>query len=405
MQLEVIGVGGAGGRIADAIAAADARGAEDGVHPSFVGTAFAFDTDGEAVTALESIPVARRHRYGDAIENGLEGNLQEGFATGEECADELSRQLDAGQPSIADAFLVCVGLGGATGGGTAPALVANLQRLYDAPVYVLATLPAQGELEPPADGPVDPRTADDDATAPRADARSVRPFAEENAVRTLARLDGLADAVVCFDNDAWVRGSERLHDVRDRLNEDVATRVQAFFAAVADDAGGAGIPQAESVVDASDVRRILGSETAVVTIGFGSQQIETGGGSRFGLGIFSAKRSVDTGEAVRAVETAIGKALRGRLTLDCEPRVAERALLLVGGPPAWLNRQAIADGRSRLESETGSATILSGDAPRPEGESVFAVVVLAGVGSAPRLEALREGTRPFEGADGRGRTR
>ncbi|ARS89799.1 cell division protein FtsZ [Natrarchaeobaculum aegyptiacum] len=401
MQLEVIGVGGAGGRIADAIAAADARGAEDGATPSFVGTAYAFDTDGEAVTALESIPVARRHRYGETIENGLEGNLQEGFATGEEYADELSRQLDAGQPSIADAFLVCVGLGGATGGGTVPALVSNFQRLYDAPVYVLATLPARSELEESADDRLEPRAGGGNATPDREDVRQVRPFAEENAVRTLDRLDGLADAVLCFDNDAWVRDSERLHDVRDRLNADLATRVQAFFAAVADDAGGT--PQAESVVDASDVRRILGSETAVATIGYGSQQVETGGGSRFGLGIFASREHVDTGEAVRAVETVIGKALRGRLTLDCEPQAAERALLLVGGPPAWLNRQAIADGRSRLESETGSAAILTGDAPRPEGESVFAVVVLAGVGSTPRLEALREGTRPLENRRGRER--
>ena len=395
MQLEVIGVGGAGCRIADSIAAADSTGR------SFVGDAFAFDVDSDEVTALSEIPVANRHRYGQTIDGGLEGDLQSGFSVGDAHVDELSRQLDRGQPSVADAFLVCLGLGGATGGGTAPALVANLKTLYDAPVYALTTLPAKRELEPPTDDGDDPsRRPTQRDPHPRPD-REHRPLAEENAVRTLERLEGRADAVICFDNEAWLRAGESLSEARDRLNHEFATRVAAVFAATA----GASDEQvdAESVVDTNDVARIFGSRTDVITLGYGTQDVETDdGGSLLGLGLFTSKESVDTSAAVSAVETTISKALRGRLTLECERGGADRALLLVGGPPAWLNRQAIADGRSLLETTTGSAEILSGDVPRPDGDAVFAIVALAGVGPASRLEQLRSETRPFERDRARG---
>lgn len=389
MQLEVIGIGGAGCRIADAIDEANA--AED----SFVGSAFAFDTDSEEVTALTSIPVARRHRYGELIEGGLDGNLQEGMAIGTEHADELSRQLDAGQPSIADGFLVCLGLGGATGGGTAPALVSDLKRLYDHPVYVLATLPAPRELEPEPSNLDDPnRRPMETDPHPRPDG-DVRPMAEENAIRTLEGLDGLADAIVCFDNEAWLRNNELLGDGRDRLNAEIATRVSALFSATTSEHDEA--VTAESVVDANDVARIFGNRSAIVSLGYGKQDVETDdGGSRFGLGLFSSKSTVETTTAISAIETTINKALRSRLTLECERSDADRALLLIGGPPEWLNRQAIADGRSTLEETTGSVEILSGDAPRPDADHVFAVVALAGVGNGPRLEELRSRTRPFE---------
>ncbi|WP_049929169.1 tubulin/FtsZ family protein [Halopiger goleimassiliensis] len=393
MQLEVIGVGGAGCRIADAI---HAREPDEG---GFVGTAYAFDTDSDAVTALSSIPVAHRHRYGQTVAGGLEGNLQQGFAVGEDHVDELSRQLDEGTPAVADAFLVCLGLGGATGGGTVPALVSNLKTLYDEPVYVLATLPAKRELEPGSNSQRDreragdPRANASEGATSGGDGEDARPMAEQNAVRTLERLEGIADAVVCFDNDEWLRGEEPLREARDRLNEELVARVSALFSAMGDERDGGA---AETVVDANDLHRILGARTEIATIGYGRQQVDTGSDSLLGLGLFSSSDEVETTEAISAIETTINKALHGKLTLECERASASRALLLVGGPPAWLNRRAIADGRSVLESTTQSTEILSGDAPRPDSDQVFATVLLAGLDPAGRLETLREETRPLE---------
>lgn len=423
MQLEVIGVGGAGCRIAGAIRDWDGAATAQ----SFCNETFAFDTDTESLAALAAIPEGHRHRYGEAIEHGYNGNLQRGLEVGSEHVDELSRRIDEGQPSVADGFLVAIGLGGATGGGTAPALVANLQQLYDAPVYVLATLPAARELEATeddavvegyeqydgagdGDGPGDGTETSDGVATDATDTASepaTRPLAEANAVQTLERLDGLADAIVCFDNEAWLKTGETLLGARERLNRELATRVGTFFAATADtgetgaglaSAAGAG-PDAETVIDANDVGRILGSTTAIVTIGYGEQQVDAEtGGSLLGLGfgpdvgpqLFGSETDVDTGAAYSAVETVIGKALRGKLTLECDRKHTERAMVIVGGPPTWLNRQAMADGRRTVEQAIGSSDTLGGDAPRSDGDTVFAVVVLADVEPVERLETLRK---------------
>ncbi|MFC4249099.1 cell division protein FtsZ [Natribaculum luteum] len=378
MQLEVIGVGGAGCRIVDAIYS-------DTWDGSAV-EAFAFDTDSKSLRECTAIPADHRYQYADR-DGGLYGDLGRGVELGKQYAEELSNKLVRGQPSLADAFLVVVGLGGATGGGAAPALVRELQILYDAPVYVLATLPATDtDSDPSAPLATDESREFDSSESPSP--------VMANATRTLELLDGLATAVICFDNAAWLRTGESLAEGRTRLNQALATHVATLFTIVGDD----GEATAETAIDTNDLERILGAETDVVTLGFAEQHVETDGddetdvGSRLKARLFSSKSSdepsVDRTTAIRAVETAIRKAAHGKHTLEREPENADRALLVVGGPPAWLNRQAIADGRRDLESTIGSTQVLGGDAPRPDDDAVFALVVLAGVGPIARLEEL-----------------
>ncbi|QRV13364.1 cell division protein FtsZ [Haloterrigena salifodinae] len=377
MQLEVIGVGGAGCRIADAI-----RAVEPADH-SFLTDVFVFDTDA-ATLRRTVVPESHRHRYGQGTGIDADDDLERRFEMGETHAEELLEALAQGAPHEADAFLVAVGLGGATGGGTAPALVAALQQRYDAPVYVLATLPADREFDPDADaGDTGPHSR---TTAATGNAEPPRPTAASNAVATMERLEGLASAVVCFDNEAWLRPGETVADARDRCNRELAGRVAAVFAG-----GGSDGSVAQNVIDASDVERILGNESAIVALGYGDQDVETSS-SRFGLGLLSTDRDVETSEAVSAVETVVRKGTHGKLSLECDPETAARGLLVVGGPPTWLNRQAIAEGRRALQSTVSGNGVLGGDAPRPDDETVFAAVVLAGVESE-RLEELRAADR------------
>ncbi|ELY65918.1 FtsZ/tubulin family protein [Natrinema versiforme] len=372
MQLEVIGVGGAGCRIADAI-----RAAEPTDH-SFLTDVFAFDTD-ESDLNRTVIPESNRFRYGpDESDGGLAGYLERGRTLGRDRVDDLLESADRATPGAADGVLVAVGLGGATGGGAAPALVSALQQRTDAPVYVLATLPADREFTRADPSESAPLAGDPNATT---DAPP-RPTAAANAVATLERLDGVASAIITFDNEDWLRPGETLADGRDRCNRELATRVAAVFTG-----GGSADSVAQTVIDASDIRRILGDQSSVVALGYGDQTVETNG-SRFGLGLLSAEPDIETSEAVSAVETVVRKGIRGKLTLECDPETAERGLLIVGGPPAWLNRRAIAEGRRTLESAIGGSGILGGDAPRPDGDRVFAAVVLAGIRS-DRLAELR----------------
>lgn len=408
MHLEVIGIGGAGCRIADRLAERTGSGQATGLgasvggigglrsggsqssgsaEESFVVDAFGFDTDQDALDGLSAIADSHRHRYGTATE-GLDGDLRAGFDVGESHVDELSRVIDQGNPSKAEAFLLVVGLGGATGGGTAPALAADIRELYAAPVYVVATLPTKGEIDPSDDAP--PEAAHGSHGGSDPDTLD-RPLAGRNAIRTLDHLNGVADAIILFDNEAYLRTDETLAAGRHRLNDELTHRLATFFSL--SDRAERGDATAERTIDASAVDRTFGDETALATLGYAEQQVDTSadGGSLLGLGLIGGDEpDVDTSEAVSAVETVVRKAVRGKLTADCDRTSATGAFLAVGGPPAWLNRRAIADGRSWVEGETAARSVRGGDVPDGEADAVFAVALLAGVADVDRIEELRD---------------
>lgn len=382
MRAHVIGLGGAGGRIADRLAGRDAD--------RFPGTVFAFDTDAAALDSLRSLDDDQRHRFGDAAGgDGLDGDLHVGREVGRAHASELCRALDGGQPSLAEAFVLVVGVGGAAGGGVAPPLAAELTRLYDAPVYAVAVLPTPAESDPesPAESP---RRSGSTAAPDSASDGPRRPLAAKNAARTLDALSEHVASVVAFDNEAWLRRGETIADARGRLNDILAERIAAVFGV--GETGADATPQ--QVVDASDVARALGDDGAVASVGYATQAVETPTASRFGLGLFDSSEPapVDTSAAVSAIETVIRKATRGKNTVAVPGERADRTLLVVGGPPVWLNRSAIADGRRWLAEETGSGAVLSGDAPVPDGDAVFALVVRSGIDEPERLRAIRGST-------------
>jgi len=371
MRVHVIGLGGAGCRIADRFAA------EHDDAPFLTGIN-AFDTHRATLDALVHLDDERRYRFGDAAGGeGLDGDLHAGRRMGEAHAGELSRAMDDQRPSRAEAFVLVVGCGGAAGAGVAPALAEELDRLYDAAIYAIGLLPATRETEPRSAG-----------HGKREERPPRRPLAMRNAARTLSALEPRVDAVFPFDNEAWLRRDETIPEAADRLNEVVTARFATLFGA-GEAADGVSTPQ--QVLDASDVARIVGTEGGIAAVGHAEQAVETETDSRFGLGIFggSKPKAVDTSEAVSVIETVVRKATRGKGTVEVPEGRADRTLLVVGGPPAWLNRKAIADGRRWLATEAGSDALLSGDAPVPEGDRVFAVVVRAGIDEPARVAEIR----------------
>ena len=84
------------------------------------------------------------------------------------------------------------------------------------------------------------------------------------------------------------------------------------------------------------------------------------------------------------------KAALGRLTLPCEIEGAERALLVMAGPPEHLNRKGIERGRKWLEDETGSMEVRGGDYPVTGSGFVAGVILLSGVTNVPRIKELQQ---------------
>lgn len=151
----------------------------------------------------------------------------------------------------------------------------------------------------------------------------------------------------------------------------------------------------QSVVDASEIINTL-SSSGFTTLGYGSQELETeeSATAETALDHLRSDLSTDKPAAVdevtgyNAVETTLRRAVRGKLTVACPRESTDRALTVFAGPPEWLNRDAVTDGRRWLEDELQSPEIRSGDVPTPDQALLSSLVVLSGVTDVPRLEEL-----------------
>jgi len=361
MQLIVCGLGGAGSRIADALVAADS----DGERSCLVDSV-ALDTDQRSLAALTELPEAHRHLYGTttASGRGFGGNRARAAETADQELTELYRAVDEVVTSQADAFVLCAGLAGATGSTLLPKLAAKLRDVHGIPIYGLGVLPAaEGENRQ----------------------RAI------NAGHAIDELVESTDTLLAFDNALWTKQSEDESDpaIRTRLNETLASRVTTLFEAGETDQQGR---VAESVVDASELINTF--ETGgIATLGYAAQAVERPTESRFGLGLFTKEVELDETTTIKAIETTVRRAVRGKLTVDVDRSSVERGLLVMGGPPEWLNRRAISDARSWLAQETGSIEIRGGDMPTPDVDEIVAIVLFTGVGNCQRIEELRAAAR------------
>src|SRR6202171_1010387 len=154
--IKVVGVGGAGINALDRIVL-------DGMDK---GDLIAFNTD---VQSLASSVAAHKVQLGREVTHGLGtgGDPELGYQAACESADEIRRAL-----VDARMIFICAGLGGGTGSGAAP-IVAQLAREAGSLVIAFATLPFSFEGKRRA----------------------------AQAQDALARLNEIANAVICFEND------------------------------------------------------------------------------------------------------------------------------------------------------------------------------------------------------------
>jgi cell division protein FtsZ len=156
IPIKVVGIGGAGINALDRVVL-------DGMDK---GDLVAINTD---VQSLASSVASRKVQLGRSITRGLGtgGDPELGYQAALESADEI-REAFVG----ARMFFICVGLGGGTGSGAA-SMVAQLAREHGGLVIAFATLPFSFEGKRRA----------------------------AQAQEALARLNEVANAVICFEND------------------------------------------------------------------------------------------------------------------------------------------------------------------------------------------------------------
>ncbi|MEF8827374.1 MAG: tubulin/FtsZ family protein [Halapricum sp.] len=357
MKLAMIGFGQAGGKIVDKFLEYDDR-TDSGI----VRSAVAVNTAKADLLGLERVPEENQVLIGETRVkgHGVGADNELGAEIAEEDIDEVQSVIDNIPVHEIDAFLIIAGLGGGTGSGGSPVLAKHLKRIYTEPVYGLGILPSSDE------GGIYTLNA----------ARSFQTFVRE------------VDNLLVFDNDAWRKTGESMESGYEEINDEIVKRFGILFGA--GEVTGSG-EVAESVVDSSEIVNTLASG-GVSTVGYAAEQVtdDSSGGllSRFkgdGTG-----DDMDAANTTNRITSLVRKAALGRLTLPCEIDGAERALLVLSGPPTELNRKGIERGRKWLEEQTGSMEVRGGDYPVSASSYVASVILLSGVHNVPRIKELQQ---------------
>ena len=358
MKLALIGVGQAGGKIVDTFLSHDQQ--TDG--PDIIEHACTINTARSDHAGLSTIPEDMQLLIGqtEVGGHGVGGDNELGAQIAERELGEIHALLNHISVHRVDAFLLVTGLGGGTGSGAAPVIAAHLQELYGEPVYGLGILPA-------------------------ADEGGIYTL---NAARALPTLVERVDNLLLFDNDAWRNTGESVDSGYDSMNAELVRQIDLIFRAGEVEEGQR---VAESVVDTSEIINTLAGG-GISTVGYAEDTSvqSAASGSRGLLARFrgSSELDEDSATTVNRITSLLRRATLGRLTVEAEVESAERGLVVVAGPPEYLNRKGIERGRSWLEEQTGSMHIRGGDFPWSENRVAISVL-LSGVTDIPRIDALR----------------
>ncbi|SFR96432.1 Cell division GTPase FtsZ [Halomicrobium zhouii] len=361
MNLAVIGFGNAGGKIADRLLAFER---ETGRSLS----AFAMAVNAAAIDLekLEEIPEAKRLLIGQTHEQvkgrGAGADPELGAEVTRQDLNEIERALDGVPLHAVDGFLVVAGLGGGTGSGGAPVLAERLRETYEEPVYGLGVMPGSAEGG----------------------------RASLNAARSLQSFTNATDNLMLFDNDAWRSTDDSIEGGYQRTNQELARRFVTLLAAGEID----GSQVSESAMDSSDIRRTL-STGGVSTIAYSEATVERETRKSQGLlGRLSTnghdEQESENSDLPMKIHGLVRKAVQSRLTCPADVSSAERALIVISGPPREFSQKGIQRARQWLEQETQSVEVLAGDDPRQDADHLSACVLLSNVTDVPRVDQLQE---------------
>jgi cell division GTPase FtsZ len=362
MRVFFIGFGQAGGKIVDMFIEQDKKlGAN-----SFRG--IAVNTARTDLMGLKNIELRDRILIGQTMVKGHgvgTDNVTGARVTADEI-DSIISAIDSRGTHDVDAFVIVAGLGGGTGSGGSPVLARHLKRIYREPVYALGIIPAPEEGR----------------------------LYSYNAARSLTTLVNEADNTFIFDNSAWKNEGESVKTAFQRLNNEVVRRFAVLFRAGEVNRNmGVG----EMVVDSSEIINTLRGG-GITSVGYAvsevvSKRTKQQKGLLGGLkDKFGPKREANEevlmGEDRSAkIVALVRRAMLGRLTLPCDYSTAERALVLLAGPPDEMDRKGVEKAKSWVEENIAGVEVRGGDYP-VNSEYVAAVVMLATVGNAPRIKEL-----------------
>jgi len=356
MRFFAIGFGQAGGKILDLFVENEKLRGSDTLK------AIAINTARTDLMGLRHIPPKNRILIGQTTVkgHGVGTDNKLGAKIAQEEIDTVLNAIDELGTHEIDAFLIISGLGGGTGSGGSPVLAKYLSEMYSEPVYAVGVLPAPKEGK----------------------------LYSLNAARSMVTLMRYVDNLILVDNGAWRFEGLSLKESYAKINEEIVRRLAVLARA------GEPVEEGmvgEMVVDSSEVINTL-KGGGISSIGYATLPIAEK--KKSGLFGFIKKKStpVVTAEEDKStkIATLVRKAALGRLTIPCNIGSAERALVLVAGPPEQLDRKGLEKAKLWLEEQISGVEVRAGDYPTRRTRYIAALVVLANVTEIPRVKQLQK---------------
>jgi len=343
MKLVVIGLGQCGNRIADEFARLNIRAIKNrGVE--IITGAFAVNTDAADLTGLKTIKSDYQHRIligGRKTGGHGVGKINEiGAEIAKEDGDKVVEAIRVTRHFYeTDAFLLIAGAAGGTGSGSIPIMAKLMKERYpDKPVYCLLVLPFEHE-----------ETTEE---------RTVY-----NAAVCIKSVSSVADAVIFFDNQRYIRKDYSLGTNLAKINSLIT---EPFYNLLCAGEEKKGKYIGAKVLDAGDIIQSLVGWTA---IGYG----------RSTLPLFRwpwennrnfKKKSTETHLGIQAMDEAIAE-----LSIRCRPEDSSRALYLLSAPAREMNMDLVKELGNYLKSLTPKAIIRNGDYPHKRGILDVTVII------------------------------
>lgn len=355
MRVGVIGMGQAGGRIADHLTYHSLWGRHQGIVPF----ALAVNSAQADLLGLKTIQKKDRILVGQTVVkgHGVGLNRKVGSKVAKHGLHSVMHAVTDKVIHHVDAFLVVAGLGGGTGSGGVPVIISKLRQVYEEPIYLIGVLPSEDEGK----------------------------LMAMNAIECLQEIDGMVNGILLFDNDVWKKEGLPLETSYSIMNHELVKPLPLMLGAGETKNDRVGI----KVIDASD---IINSWEGLSYIGYSEMKAKTAR-DRF-LFFNRNKSSLDQLSPAMRCYTAIRNAATLRLTGECDIRKARKALMIIAGPPDELNMEGFSHAKSWLESSIATAEVRGGDCPIKGWDSVAGVVMLSGFTEIPRLGVSINNVKP-----------
>ncbi|RLF61435.1 MAG: cell division protein, partial [Thermoplasmata archaeon] len=277
MKVLILGLGQAGGKIADLFIKDDRKS-----HVPHTMEAIAVNTALSDLKGLKYIPQEDRILIGETLVkgHGVGADNKKGAEIAKDEIEIILNRVSKLDISNFDAFFLVAGLGGGTGSGAISVVAKHLKEVYDEPVYSIGILPAENEGD----------------------------IYTLNAARSLKALLPSCDATILVDNGAFLRAGESVREAYDRINEEIVKRI-GILCRCGEIKSRKYV--GEMVVDASEIMNTL-RDGGICSIGYASERVKREG---FFTRLFKRKE-YEIGKASRIL-SVVKRAVKGRLLLPC----------------------------------------------------------------------------------------